>query len=80
MAPIIHGMRSRRQFCEPPLQKPALGFLPSPGRITHRYDDLPFSRRFVAERDARRIKSDPAFIAMREEVLAIVHGREAAHA
>jgi taurine transport system ATP-binding protein len=53
---------------------------PSPGRITHRYDDLPFSRRFLAERDARRIKSDPAFIAMREEVLAIVHGREAAHA
>jgi taurine transport system ATP-binding protein len=54
---------------------------PRPGRITHRYDDVPFSRRFLAGRDARRIKSDPAFIAMREEVLAIVHQREgAAHA
>jgi taurine transport system ATP-binding protein len=53
---------------------------PRPGRITHRYDDVPFSRRFLAERDARRIKSDPGFIAMREEVLSIVHGREAVHA
>ena len=50
---------------------------PSPGRITHTYDDLPFSRRFLAERDARRIKSDPAFIALREEVLSIIHRREA---
>ena len=50
---------------------------PSPGRVTHTYDDLPFSRRFLAERDARRIKSDPAFIALREEVLSIIHRREA---
>lgn len=50
---------------------------PSPGRVAHTYDDLPFSRRFLAERDARRIKSDPAFIALREEVLSIIHRREA---
>jgi taurine transport system ATP-binding protein len=49
---------------------------PSPGRITHTYDDLPFSRRFLAGRDARAVKSDPAFIALREEVLAIIHRRE----
>jgi taurine transport system ATP-binding protein len=50
---------------------------PSPGRVTHCYDDVPFSRRFLQERNARAIKSDPAFIAMREEVLSIVHQREA---
>jgi taurine transport system ATP-binding protein len=49
---------------------------PSPGRVTHRYDDLPFSREFLRERDARRIKSAPAFIALREEVLSIIHQRE----
>ncbi|MBL8331880.1 MAG: ATP-binding cassette domain-containing protein [Rubrivivax sp.] len=52
---------------------------PSPGRITHTFDDVPFSRQFIAHHDARRVKSDPAFIAMREEVLALVHHREAAH-
>ena len=53
---------------------------PSPGRITHVYDDLPFSREFVAHHDARRVKSEPAFIRLREEVLAHVHHREPAHA
>ena len=52
---------------------------PSPGRITHVYDDLPFSREFVAHHDARRVKSEPAFIRLREEVLAHVHHREPAH-
>ncbi|HEY9065413.1 MAG TPA: ATP-binding cassette domain-containing protein [Burkholderiaceae bacterium] len=59
---------------------------PSPGRISHVYDDVPFSRQFLAHGDARRVKSEPEFIRMREEVLAIVHrrepaaSREAAHA
>ena len=50
---------------------------PSPGRIAHRYDDVPFSRRFLAHGDARKVKSEPEFIQMREEILAIVHHREA---
>ena len=49
---------------------------PSPGRITHTYDDLPFSRRFLAEGNARAVKSDPAFIRLREEVLTHIHQRE----
>ena len=57
---------------------------PSPGRIAHVYDDVPFSRQFLAHGDARKVKSEPAFIQLREEVLAIVHRRtpagEAAHA
>ena len=52
---------------------------PSPGRITHVYDALPFSRQFLAHGDARRVKSEPDFIRMREEVLALVHQRKAAH-
>ena len=53
---------------------------PSPGRISHVYDDMPFSRQFLAHGDARKVKSEPAFIRLREEVLAIIHRREAAHA
>jgi taurine transport system ATP-binding protein len=53
---------------------------PSPGRISHVYDDVPFSRQFLSHGDARKVKSEPEFIRMREEVLAIVHHREAAHA
>jgi len=53
---------------------------PSPGRITHVYDTVPFSRQFLSHGDARKVKSDPEFIRMREEVLAIIHQREAAHA
>ena len=48
---------------------------PSPGRISHTYDDLPFSRQFLAHGDARKVKSDPDFIRLREEVLAIIHQR-----
>jgi taurine transport system ATP-binding protein len=53
---------------------------PSPGRIAHAYDDVPFSRQFLAHGDARKVKSEPEFIRLREEVLSIVHHREAAHA
>jgi taurine transport system ATP-binding protein len=53
---------------------------PSPGRISHAYDDVPFSRRFLSHGDARRVKSEPEFIHMREEVLAIIHQREVFHA
>jgi taurine transport system ATP-binding protein len=53
---------------------------PSPGRISHAYDDVPFSRRFLSHGDARRVKSEPEFIRMREEVLAIIHQREVFHA
>jgi taurine transport system ATP-binding protein len=53
---------------------------PSPGRISHVYDDVPFSREFLGHKDARKVKSEPEFIRMREEVLALVHHREIAHA
>jgi len=53
---------------------------PSPGRITHVYDQVPFSRAFLAHHDARKVKSQPEFIRMREEVLELVHHRESAHA
>ena len=52
---------------------------PSPGRITHRYDDVPFSREFIAGQDARKVKSGTEFIRMREEILALIHHREPAH-
>jgi taurine transport system ATP-binding protein len=48
---------------------------PSPGRISHVYDSVPFSRQFLDHGDARKVKSEPEFIRMREEVLGIVHGR-----
>ena len=51
---------------------------PSPGRISHVYDDVPFSRQFLDHGDTRRVKSEPAFIALREEVLSIIHHREPA--
>ena len=50
---------------------------PRPGRITHTYD-LDFNRRFLAEGNARAIKSSPEFIRMREEVLGIIYGDERA--
>ena len=52
---------------------------PSPGRITRVFEDVPFSRQFLQHGDARRVKSDPAFIALREEVLALIHHREPEH-
>ena len=45
---------------------------PSPGRIAHRYK-LDFGRRFVECRDARKVKSDPEFIKLREDVLHLIH-------
>ena len=53
---------------------------PSPGRITHTYEDVPFSRQFLSHGDARKVKSEREFIRLREEVLAIIHHREAVHA
>ena len=53
---------------------------PSPGRITHVYDDVPFSREFLQHHASRRVKSEPEFIRLREEVLAHIHHREPAHA
>jgi taurine transport system ATP-binding protein len=49
---------------------------PSPGRIVKTYDNLPFSGRFLASRNAREVKSSRDFIALREEVLALIHHRE----
>jgi taurine transport system ATP-binding protein len=48
---------------------------PSPGRITHQYN-LEFSARYFKTGDARKIKSDPEFIKIREEVLSIIYGEE----
>lgn len=52
---------------------------PRPGRIVHRYE-LAFSRRYIECRDARAVKSDPAFIALREEVLSVIQQRAPAGA
>jgi taurine transport system ATP-binding protein len=48
---------------------------PRPGKIEKTYD-LDFGRRFIAQGNARTIKSDPDFIAVREQVLADIRGRE----
>ena len=52
---------------------------PSPGRIAHRYR-LDFGRRFVETGNARTVKADPAFIALREEVLSLIHAAPPARA
>jgi len=51
---------------------------PRPGRITHEYN-LDFCHRFFECRDARKVKSDPDFIEMREKILSIIHADEAQH-
>ncbi|MFT3688324.1 MAG: ATP-binding cassette domain-containing protein [Paenirhodobacter sp.] len=48
---------------------------PAPGRIAHR-EHFDFGRRFLAGEDPRRLKSDPAFIAARERLVAAIHERE----
>ncbi|HYC42227.1 MAG TPA: taurine ABC transporter ATP-binding protein [Noviherbaspirillum sp.] len=48
---------------------------PRPGRITHEFS-IDFGRRFLESRNARAIKSSPDFIALREQVLGIIHGDE----
>jgi taurine transport system ATP-binding protein len=55
---------------------------PAPGRIAHRYR-LDFGKRFIECKDARLVKADPAFIALREDILKVIlaspqHAREAA--
>ncbi len=45
---------------------------PSPGRIEHRYE-LDFGRQYVASGDARAVKSQPRFIELREEIVALIH-------
>ena len=52
---------------------------PSPGRISKVYEDVPFSQLFLESGDARAVKSMPDFIRMREEVLSMIHHREASH-
>ena len=52
---------------------------PSPGRIVQVFNDLPFSRRYLAQGNARHLKSLPEFIALREEVLSLIHQREFEH-
>jgi taurine transport system ATP-binding protein len=45
---------------------------PRPGRIIRRYT-LDFVHRYVATRDASAVKSDPGFIALREEIRTLIH-------
>jgi len=45
---------------------------PRPGRIVRRYH-LDFVRRFAATGDAAAVRSDPAFIALREEIRTLIH-------
>ena len=49
---------------------------PRPGKISHEYK-LDFGRRFIETGDARAVKSSADFIRVREEVLAVIHHREA---
>ncbi|AJE46798.1 taurine ABC transporter ATP-binding protein [Celeribacter indicus] len=50
---------------------------PEPGRIAFR-EELDFGRRFLAGEDPRSLKSEPAFIAARERLLAAIHEKETA--
>jgi len=49
---------------------------PRPGKISHEYK-LDFGRRFIETGEARAVKSSADFIRVREEVLAVIHHREA---
>ncbi len=49
---------------------------PRPGKIVKSYD-LDFGRRFIECGDARKVKSDPEFIRLREAVLNDIRDREA---
>jgi taurine transport system ATP-binding protein len=49
---------------------------PRPGKIEKSFE-LDFGRRFIACRDARKVKSDLEFIRMREVVLAEIQQRDA---
>ena len=51
---------------------------PRPGRVAHHYE-LDFGRRYLESRDSRQIKSDPEFIRVREEILAVVKARPGAN-
>ncbi|MTH36379.1 ATP-binding cassette domain-containing protein [Paracoccus limosus] len=51
---------------------------PAPGHIVHR-EDFDFGRRFLCGEDPRALKSEPAFIAARERLLAAIHGKEPVH-
>jgi taurine transport system ATP-binding protein len=48
---------------------------PRPGRIIKSYN-LDFNQKFFKNRDARRVKSFPEFIDMRQEILNIIHSDE----
>jgi taurine transport system ATP-binding protein len=48
---------------------------PRPGKIEKVYD-LDFGRRFIACRDARKVKADPEFIRMREVILADIKDQD----
>lgn len=48
---------------------------PRPGRITHRFD-LSFCHKYLKIKDARKIKSQPDFIKMREVILEIIYADE----
>lgn len=48
---------------------------PRPGRITHRFD-LDFCHQYLKIKDARKVKSMPEFIKMRETILEIIYTDE----
>lgn len=53
---------------------------PHPGTVAKVYDNLPFSRQFLAGTSARQIKSQTEFIALREDVLDLIYRKEQAYA